>query len=132
MRRRGVYLVALVCASCSSDVSEVKVMGDASAVGARVLVDGVEDDTMKAEPYDGPLLIAKSSGLNRMWGDEQVGDTVAAPGQMESSLDLYLGAGQHRVMVIRAGDTLRASITPRVYNIIKVSFRRKRVIVDTE
>src|SRR5690242_14414315 len=122
VRRHGAYLVVLLCVSCSSSVSEVKVVGDESAIGARVLVDGVVDDTLKAEPYEGPLLIAESSGLNRMWGDEAIGDTVAAPGQWESRLDLYLGPGQHRVVLINRGDTLRASIAPRVYNTIKVSF----------
>jgi hypothetical protein len=124
-------LVMVMSAGCGNRC-DVFVLGDASAVGARVLVDGGECGVLAAERSSVVVVADPARGLRGMWGDAAAGDTLMGPNVTRAALKLRLPRRACDIAVAASGGrVLRGRLEPQEYNSVVVSFDRMRMDVRT-
>jgi len=124
-------LVMAMSAGCGNRC-DVFVLGDASAVGARVLVDGGERGVLMAERSSVVVVADPACGLRGMWGDAAAGDTLLGPNVTRASLKLRVPRRACDIAVAaNGGRMLHGRLEPREYNCVVVSFNRMRMDVRT-
>jgi hypothetical protein len=108
------------------------VIGDASAVGARVFVDGSERGVLVGQTSGEVVLADPAHGVRGMWGDAETGDTLVGPDVTRASLHVWVGRRATDVAVVASdGRVLRTRLRPQEYSDVLVSFDRMRIEVRT-
>lgn len=123
--------LALCMFGCSMLGEDVRISGDGSCAGAKIIVDGKLKGRMDRSIVERSALVA--DGQHGWWGDEAIGDTVWAAGTRRFETKIRLPEGVHTITLeSSAGDRLETKAEIKVYNTIKVSFADRRIRAETE
>ena len=119
-----------VAGGCGLLQSRVTLSGDASAVGAEVLVDRKRCGEMAVDIYKGPPVIADKEGYVGLGGEGAPGDTLVRQDDTLATCDLVVAIGWHD-MECRGvhGNTARRRVFVGAECLLYVSPRR-HLIVD--